>query len=261
MGKPMTPAQWRKALKAGGVKLTEHPGWETHNRNHKGPWGDVKGVMLHHTAGRNSLGLCWTGTSDLPGPLCHAHISKTGVVTMLSSGRANHAGLGSRATYDAVLKEETFPSRPGKDEVDGNASFYGFEIENLGDGKDPYPQAQYDAVVRLVAAVCRHHGWNPASVIGHKEWTARKIDPSFSMSLFRMNVGAELKPDKPPVETPKPAPAPVPEPVTGDVYRGVVETDGIPSPRNLDEHVSNPYWTMETYLRFIAEELIRQRGK
>ncbi|MBR7679255.1 N-acetylmuramoyl-L-alanine amidase, partial [Streptomyces daliensis] len=70
--------------------------------------------------------------------------------------------------------------------------FYGFEIENRGDGRDPYPTAQLDAVERLSAALCRAHGWSAASVIGHKEWTRRKIDPSFSMPGMRDRIGARI---------------------------------------------------------------------
>ncbi|MER8199300.1 N-acetylmuramoyl-L-alanine amidase [Streptomyces microflavus] len=39
--------------------------------------------------------------------------------------------------------------------VDGNRHFYGFECENLGDGLDPWPDAQLLAIGRVSAAVCR----------------------------------------------------------------------------------------------------------
>ncbi|MDQ1037732.1 hypothetical protein QFZ75_004148 [Streptomyces sp. V3I8] len=87
--------------------------------------------------------------------------------------------------------------------MDGNARFYGFEIENLGNGRDPYPAAQLEAVERLSAAICRAHGWSAASVIAHKEWTRRKIDPSFPMAVLRARVGARL--GSKPAPTPPPA--------------------------------------------------------
>ncbi|MYW68764.1 hypothetical protein GTY65_32500 [Streptomyces sp. SID8379] len=79
----------------------------------------------------------------------------------------------------------------------------GTAIENLGTGKDPYPAAQLASVERVSAALCRAHGWSAASVIGHKEWTRRKIDPSFSMSGMRTRVEARLGV--------RPVPAPTPE--------------------------------------------------
>lgn len=216
MGKPLTPDEISTALLAEGVKAGYVGGWVTHNRNHKGAWGPVHGVMIHHTAGFNSLHLCVKGTADLPGPLCHAHLSKAGLLTVISSGRANHAGPGSEAVLKAVIDEVALPSKMTKDSIDGNARFYGLEIENRGNGDDPYPGAQYDQAVRWAAALCRAHGWNERSVIGHKEWTKRKIDPSFSMALFRKSVRERLahpaswSPDTP--SKPKPPQAPAPKP-------------------------------------------------
>ncbi|MEV5083326.1 N-acetylmuramoyl-L-alanine amidase, partial [Streptomyces sp. NPDC056159] len=35
------------------------------------------------------------------------------------------------------------------------ASWALFECENLGDGKDPWPTEQIEAIVRVIAAICR----------------------------------------------------------------------------------------------------------
>ncbi len=76
---------------------------------------------------------------------------------------------------------------------DGNRHFYGFECENLGDGKDPWPDAQLEAVERAAAAVCRFHRWKASSVIGHLEWQPGKTDPrGFSMDGMRSRVGKRL---------------------------------------------------------------------
>jgi hypothetical protein len=139
----------------------------------------------------------WSGRSDLPGPLAHGYLAKSGVVTLTANGRANHAGGGSPAVLAAVVAEAaTYPATHFHDgsagAVDGNAHFYGLEISNLGNGKDPYPAAQYDAAVRWAAAICRFHRWSAHSVIGHKEWSDWKSDPSFSMTKFRADVAARL---------------------------------------------------------------------
>lgn len=202
MATPLTASAFARVLRDEGVTVREHADWQSHNRNHKGAWGPVNGVMLHHTAGRDSLALCRNGTAALPGPLCTGLVTKDGTVHLVGYGRTNHAGSGSTAVYAAVRAERALPSPPGPDSVDGNIHFYGFEIENLGNGQDPYPSPQLTAVERLSAALCRAHGWTAASVIGHKEWTRRKIDPSFSMSGMRTRVEARLgtnpKPPRPP---------------------------------------------------------------
>lgn len=252
MATPMTASEWTRALRKEGVTFSLDAGWTTHNRNHKGDWGPVHGVMIHHTAGVSSLNLVREGTPPLPGPLAHAHLSKTGTVTMVSSGRANHAGAGSSLAYVRVRADRSVPSKPGPDAVDGNSCFYGIEIENRGDGKDPYPVVQYAQAVTWAAAICRHHGWTADSVIGHKEWTRRKIDPSFDMDRFRKDVAAVLarepKSDPKPVD-PKPEPkltaAPKPQ-----AYRDVMETDAAPAPHPRE---SDRFWTLETYVKYLAE--------
>ncbi|WP_200303737.1 peptidoglycan-binding protein [Streptomyces adelaidensis] len=192
MATPLSAAAFEAALRAEGVKLKEYAGWSTHNRNAVGAWGPAQGVMLHHTAGSNSVALCRTGMADLPGPLCVAVIAKDGTVHLVGYGRTNHAGRGSTSAYNAVRNGTTLPSRPGADATDGNTHFYGFEIENLGNGRDPYPDAQLAAVEKVAAAVCRAHGWAASRVIGHKEWTTRKIDPTFSMASMRTRIAKRL---------------------------------------------------------------------
>ncbi|WP_434594973.1 peptidoglycan-binding protein [Streptomyces sp. A5-4] len=207
MAAPLSADAFVRALRAEGVRSTQHAAWRAHNRNHKGAWGPVHGVMLHHTAGSSSVGFCHRGTTELPGPLCVGVITKDGTVNLVGYGRTNHAGNGSAAVLEAVRAETALPTT-GPDAVDGNARFYGFEIENLGNGRDPYPAAQLDAVERLSAALCRAHGWSAAGVIGHKEWTRRKIDPSFSMNAMRSRIAARLgspgRPDPAPTRAPFP---------------------------------------------------------
>ncbi|WP_411147036.1 N-acetylmuramoyl-L-alanine amidase [Streptomyces sp. x-80] len=181
-------------MKKEGVATVEYKNWRSHNRNHKGAWGPVNGVIIHHTVTRGTdttLGIVYDGYSELPGPLCHAMGAKDGTIYLISNGRANHAGKGDRGVLDAVMAEQNSP-QPTSNNTDGNSHFYGIELENLGDGKDPWPRAQYEAAVRWAAALCRHHGWNEKSVIGHKEWQIGKIDPSFSMAAFRQDVAKVL---------------------------------------------------------------------
>lgn len=207
MATPLTPDQMLKALRAEGVRVVEYRAWDTHNRNHKGPWGPVHGVMIHHTVTgpgvTATVELCYSGHSELPGPLCHAVGGKDGVVYLVSNGRANHAGRGDGDVLDAVVNEVAVMPPDNETDTDGNSHFYGIEIQNLGNGKDPYPKVQYDQAVRYAAALCRAHGWSDRSVIGHKEWQPGKVDPTFDMVQFRHLVARRLAGSV----TPAPAPA------------------------------------------------------
>jgi len=135
--------------------------------------------MIHHTVTSgtaSSVELCYNGHSSLPGPLCHGVIAKDGTIYLVGNGRANHAGSGDDDVLRAVIDERELPA-DNEANTDGNRHFYGFEAINLGDGKDPWPAAQREAIVRASAAICRAHGWTHRSVIGHKEWQPGKIDP------------------------------------------------------------------------------------
>ncbi|UQS31185.1 N-acetylmuramoyl-L-alanine amidase [Streptomyces fradiae] len=230
MAAPLSPDRLLAALRAEGVRVVERPGWRTHHRNRAGAWGPVNGVMIHHTVTSGtaaSVDLCARGYAGLPGPLCHGVIAKDGTVHLVGGGRANHAGGGDPSVLQAVITE-TYRDRPplprahqgSPGAVDGNARFYGFECVNLGDGSDPWPAAQLDAVERVGAALCRAHGWGARSVIGHLEWSAHKIDPrGFAMAGLRERVqrrlGAAPAPQKP--SAPRPA-APRHQPFPGAAF-------------------------------------------
>ncbi|MEU4149711.1 N-acetylmuramoyl-L-alanine amidase [Streptomyces sp. NPDC026659] len=196
MSSPMSASAFLDALRREELTVVGVDGWRQHSRNHKGPWGPVHGVMIHHTVTSGSertVELCRTGHDDLPGPLCHGVITKDGTVHLVGYGRTNHAGLGDDEVLRAVIAEKGLPP-DNEANTDGNRYFYGFECENLGDGKDPWPEEQLDAIVRAAAAVCRHHGWTEWSVIGHLEWQPGKVDPrGFTMKWLRARIKEQLK--------------------------------------------------------------------
>ncbi|MZF56957.1 N-acetylmuramoyl-L-alanine amidase [Streptomyces sp. SID5594] len=211
MATPLSADKLLKALRDEGLTVIEHRSWRTNNRNHKGPWGPMRGVMIHHTVTSgtaNSVELCYNGHSALPGPLCHGVIAKDGTVHLVGNGRANHAGLGDDDVLRAVIAEKALPP-DNETNTDGNRYFYGFECVNLGDGKDPWPAAQLLAIERAAAAVCRAHGWGERSVIGHLEWQPGKVDPrGFTMSSMRTRIGKRLDVDPVPAEPEEPQPKP-----------------------------------------------------
>ncbi|WP_327268820.1 N-acetylmuramoyl-L-alanine amidase [Streptomyces sp. NBC_01218] len=237
MAIPLTAGRLLAILKAEGVKTAEYPGWTGRGRDAATgrTFGPVHMVLNHHTAGTTSLTVvAKDGVAGLPGPLAHIHLAKTGVATMCSAGRANHAGTMAKNAYDSFLQEKATHPAPSKASgtIDGNDVSYGIETENLGNGTDVYPRAQYDAWVRINAAFCREFGWSAESCGCHKETSVEgKIDPKgpvegystrgrfeFTPKQLRADVAERLKhaaswsPTAP--TAPKPPTTPAPKPPT-----------------------------------------------
>lgn len=253
MATPMSPDTLVRVLAGEGLTVkTPHSGWTTHERDAATgkPFGPVHGVIMHHTAGLDVYDYVYNGSSSLPGPLCHGYIDKKGVVSMCSAGRANHAGGGDPAVLTAVINENygAAPPAPRYGEgdagaADGNDPFYGFECENLGNGTDPWPEVQYNAMVKAAAAIARYYEWTEKSIIGHLEWSHYKSDPKgFPMAQFREDVKACL------AAPPGQWPAIEEDPVTlssADVQK-IFDQDGtIPAarpPYENDDYGTNPTW-------------------
>jgi hypothetical protein len=214
MSKPLTYSRFVKTLRDAGLKVVEvktnGKSPEHHNRNHKGAWGPVHGIVVHHTVTQgtaHTVEICRAGYEGLPGPLCHGVIAKDGTVYVVGYGRTNHAGPGDPDVLNAVIRESyaTVPPAPNQATTDGNARFYGFECENKGDGKDPWPDAQLLAVEKACAALCDAHGWNEKSVIGHLEWQPGKPDPrGFTMTSMRTRIRKRQAGEEPKPPAPKP---------------------------------------------------------
>lgn len=244
MATPLTADRFVAALKAEGVRVVERSGWKTRNRNHKGPWGGVNGVMVHHTGPysteKGMVDLCWSGYSGLPGPLCHGVVDRAGVVHLVGYGRANHAGNGDDDVLAAVVAETKLPV-DNEANTDGNRHFYGFECINTGGGQS-WPDAQVEGMVRIAAAICRAHGWSAASVIGHKEWQPGKPDPAgIDMNAFRARVDARLKAPAGSKDTP-----PEEDPLAGmskaDIAQAVWLTDGVTGVPEGWSSPGNDHW-------------------
>ena len=272
MAVPMTATQLKAQLTKFGVRFKEYKDWETHNRGQRGDgWGITKanktgvhGFLVHHTGsdGTDQRELLYRGTTELPGPLSQFGLAQDGTVWLIGWGRCNHAGLGDPDVFAAV-KDESYGDYPPTDNeatLDGNARFYGVEIWYSGShGMTP---AQYEALLRLAAAICDFHGWSAKSVIAHGEWQPGKWDPGYApgkmmdMRAVRSDIARKLGGT---VTTPVPG-KDVEGPKTS-TYSNVAEADAIPAPRNHPDYAENKFWTLESYVRFIAETLIRIEGK
>lgn len=168
------------AVRAGGIGVWESPGWQ--GRGH-GPMSGVRGVLIHHTAGGGSgdWKTVQNGRPDLDGPLAHMTFERDGGVRVLAAGQCWHAGNGTH---------------PRIGTNNGNAWMIGIEGVSPGVGAAAWTDAQRRNYPRLAAALCRHYGFPPAAVIGHKEWATprgRKSDPGeWDMNQFRAAVAGWL---------------------------------------------------------------------
>lgn len=148
-------------LRAAGLNVYETEGWSTRGKDVMNP----KVLVAHHTAtGTNWSDLALdrllrVGRTDLPGPLCHIHLTREGQCRIIAAGMANHAGKGSWKGYS------------------GNAIAIGIEAANDGRG-EYWPAAQIAAYDLASAAIFRYLNLDSTYLCGHREWAPnRKVDP------------------------------------------------------------------------------------
>lgn len=178
------------ACRASGLRVVETPGWRT--RGH-GQMSSVETVVCHHTAtpasapgDYPSLRIVRDGRTGLPGPLSQLGLGRSGRVYVIAAGLAYHAG----ATRTSA---------------ESNGCAIGIEAEHPG-GSTPWGDRQYDAYVRLCAALCEHYRLTPARVLGHREVAVppgRKPDPTFDLAAFRRRVTDLMEDDMPYTDWPQ----------------------------------------------------------
>lgn len=173
-------------LREWGLKVVEVNGWQTRGSDAFSPRGSVD----HHTAGPRtgnapSLNVCINGRTGLPGPLCNVLIGRDNTCYVIAAGRANHAGLGGWAG------------------MTGNASVFGVERENVGDGSEPWTLEQYDVAAKCHAALISGAGGRYDLVCEHKEWAPRRKIDAFGVdgNTMRELVRDRLKRPTPPSPT------------------------------------------------------------
>lgn len=180
-------------VRGAGLVVEEEGGWQTRARSSGGySSGRPNHVMAHHTAsGPSSDGqadvdyMCYGSENR---PVANLYLSRSGKVWVMAAGATNTNGTGSdpcRLTADDSM----------------NSSAIGVEAANGGTG-EVWPDAQQDAYITLVAALCSHYGIGTGQVHAHFEWApSRKIDPagnsryasggaSWNMTAFRDDVAS-----------------------------------------------------------------------
>lgn len=167
------------ALRAAGLTVIEHAGWQTRGR--PGTWTPRFGIV-HATAAPASqsdaiqIRIVRDGREGLAGPIANACVARNGVWHVLAAGRCNTTIPGTSGPYSGL----------------GNT--YALGIEACNDNRDePWPSVQYNAYVTGWAAIARKLGWSPDRLRGHREHTpSHKTDPTFSMTSFRAHTSARL---------------------------------------------------------------------
>ncbi|MBF85858.1 MAG: hypothetical protein CL489_15500 [Acidobacteria bacterium] len=182
------------------MKLVDAPNKKTTGKRTRA--GGPLGIVVHHTASskkskdENVIQMCIRGVNKVPGPLYNFLISGDGTVWALTNEdlKANHAGRGNNSVLDGIVKGIPVKGRATKaGKISANSSLFGVSIINDGLGQ-AIPDAQYGACVDICAYLCDKYSINPLSgVIGHLEWTSRKVDPTFDMDGFRAQVVSQIK--------------------------------------------------------------------
>lgn len=159
----------------------------------------INTIVLHHTSSAtdaNRIGQ-WFATPEAK-VSSHYTVDRTGYIVQSvdDSKRAWHAGKSSFMGTDNV-----------------NDFSIGIEICNLGDNNDPYPEAEYNSIINLVAYLVRHYNIPLERITRHRDVAlplGRKDDTSDNFSVKKVLDGVTTLLNG---ETIAPAPiSPVPSP-------------------------------------------------
>lgn len=191
-------------FRAAGLNVVEVDGWKTRGRPYT---FEPRAVVFHHTAsslaGGNapSLRIVRDGRGDISGPLSQVLVARDGTVYVVAAGRANHAGYGG--PWRNIPKDAM------------NRYGVGVEVENNGIG-EPWSEQLLAALDKVYVVLLKGLGLDESWLLGHKEWTPRKIDPAgINMGEYRARIAGVLRggiPAPTPAPVPAPAPAPAPKP-------------------------------------------------
>jgi N-acetylmuramoyl-L-alanine amidase len=127
-------------------------------------------IIMHHTGGRDSRD--WLSTASSPPVSAHRLISKQGVIYKILED--DHTAY--TAGYGVVGPVDPDTNDPPGVASNLNLITLHIELENLGTGKDPYPDEQYESAAIQVAEWYGKYGY--LAILGHKEVDPAKNDPA-----------------------------------------------------------------------------------
>ena len=188
------PRRLRFKLRRYGVPVRYVPDWDSPRIDPYNGRSDFEGVMLHHTAGTDSLRYICYSNPYAPVRAAHFLVQRDGTVRVCSGVGAYHAGKGGPWRFPKRGRDVIIP----KD--GGNSRLYGIEIESLGTSRkiDGSPEGmtveQVVSTALLSAALLNAMRWGwrswPVSrVIRHRDWTSRKIDVKQDIEWWHEVIG------------------------------------------------------------------------
>lgn len=165
----MTPEQQVKAALSGHKwPVVYEKRWNDPGIAGKGTW-KPRFVMMHHTAGWNSLGVLMN-TRWPPVRGSHFLIDRDGTVHVLSAVKAYHAGAGG--------------PRWGVASGQMNSYAWGIEIEDPGNARTMTAE-QIDSAASLARGLLEAMGVTTDNLIQHKEWNPDgKVDTRYSTKFW-----------------------------------------------------------------------------
>lgn len=174
------------------------PGWDSLRISGRLLLGrfQPRGVVLHHTAGTNSLRWLASGCDHPPVPGANFLIDLAGVVHVLSCRQTYHGGEGSISWVRGR---------------NINPYAWGIEVESLGRVRDFTP-AQVKSIGLLTSGLLAAGGLPVERLIDHEVWRPSKVDTLYSLTEIRSwaQAGEAAWVAE---HAPKPEPAPVVKPV------------------------------------------------
>lgn len=199
----MTTPREQLLAAVGYVERVQYaPRWDDPRIAGKGVF-EPRFVVLHHTAGTNSLQWLASGCDHKPVPGAHFLVARDGLVHVLTRSLAYHAGIGG----------------PSHGVAHGMMNHYawGIEIESLGLSRD-LTDAQIVSVARLTAGLCDAMNVGTVNVINHRDWsTTGKTDTLYDASWWRERVDPYRNINSP-VQVPQNETSRVPAPFPGHSF-------------------------------------------
>lgn len=137
-------------------------------------------IILHHTGGLWSGP--WLSTTSKPPVSTHRLIAKPGIIYKIvrDEDTAYTAGFGVIGAIDPDTNDP--PDTPSN----LNPASLHIELENLGNGRDPFPAPQMDACAAQIVEWWGKYGH--LGILAHREVDSRKEDPADNFDwedLFR----------------------------------------------------------------------------
>jgi len=178
-------------LKQYGVNTKYIDGWDSSKIDPYNGKSNFWGVLLHHTAGTNSLNWVVNSNPYAPVRACHFLVDKDGTVNVVSGVGAYHAGKGG---------PWRFPNGPTIPRDLGNRHLYGIEIESLGSSSKidgslegmSLEQVISTAILSAALLNAMRRGWRSLTVsrvIRHRDWTSRKPDVKQDLDWWHEAIG------------------------------------------------------------------------